>query len=71
MLGKSARQTINSNQSTSGLNGLIDAARSVVTAHALRDDDKASDENVSDAIANLQRCLPKQRRETHADHSPD
>lgn len=55
---------------TSELENLTEAARAVVTAHSLRDDDKASDEDVSDAIANLKRCLPRHRREARAAHTP-
>jgi hypothetical protein len=53
----------------SELESLTKAARAVVTAHAMRDDDRASDEDVSDAIAKLKRCLPRHRREARADHS--
>jgi hypothetical protein len=64
MLGKIVNQKTKSHSSSSGLEGLIEAARVVVRAHALRDDDKASDDDVSDAIADLERCLPRQRNRT-------
>jgi hypothetical protein len=62
MLGKIVDQKAKSRLSTSELEGLIEAARDVVRAHALRDDDKASDDDISDAIADLERCLPRQRK---------
>ena len=55
---------------TSELESLAQAACAVVTAHSLRDDDRGSDEDLSDAIANLKRCLPRQRRERRSDSSP-
>jgi hypothetical protein len=64
MPGKIANQKANPHSSTSQFEGLIGAARDVVKAHALRDDDRASDEDVSDAIAVLQRCLPRRRKGT-------
>jgi|KBSMisStaDraftv2_1062788.scaffolds.fasta_scaffold53820_2 hypothetical protein len=57
-------------RSTSALNLLIEAARAVVTAHTLRDDDMGSDEDVSDAIANLERLLPRQYGKRGPGHSP-
>ena len=64
MLGKSANHKTKSRPSTSEFEGLVKAARAVVRTHALRDDDKASDEDVSDAIAELEGCLPRQRKGT-------
>jgi hypothetical protein len=46
---------------SSAVRELIEAAREVVRAHRRRDLDRASDEDVSDAIADLERCLPRQR----------
>src|ERR1700692_2739120 len=57
-MSENANRRTKSSQSTSGLDGLIEAARAVVTAHSLRDDDVGSDDDVSDAIANLGRLLP-------------
>jgi hypothetical protein len=64
MLEKIANKKTKSPSSTSGFEGLIGAARAVVRAHALRDNGKASDEDVSDAIAELEGCLPRQRTGT-------
>jgi hypothetical protein len=44
--------------------GLLGAARAVVRVHALRDEDRASDEDVSDAIADLESCLPRRQKQT-------
>jgi hypothetical protein len=64
MLGTIANKKTKPRSSTSEFEGLIGAARAVVRAHALRDDDKASDEDVSDAIAELEGYLPRQRKGT-------
>jgi hypothetical protein len=42
---------------------LIVAARAVVTAHSLRDQGRRSDEDVSDAVADLRSCLDEIRRQ--------
>jgi hypothetical protein len=65
-MSENANRRTRSSLSTSGLDGLIEAARAVVTAHTLRDDDMGSDDDVSDAIANLGRLLPRQRRRRRA-----
>jgi hypothetical protein len=57
-----ADQNARSRISTSECEGLIGAARAVVRAHALRDNDRASDEDVSDAIADLESCLPRRQK---------
>jgi len=59
MLGEIVNQKTRSRESKSGFEGLVEAARAVVRASALRDEDKASDEAVSDAIAELEGCLPR------------
>jgi hypothetical protein len=58
-----ADQNAKSPSSTSEREGLIGAARAVVRAHALRDDGRASDEDVSDAIADLESCLPRRQKQ--------
>ncbi len=60
MLGKSANEKSKSRSSTSGFEGLLEAARAVVRAHHLRDRDEADDGDVSDAIAELDDSLPRQ-----------
>jgi len=59
-----ADQKTKSRPSTFEREGLIGAARAVVRAHALRDEDRASDEDVSDAIADLESCLPRWQKQT-------
>jgi hypothetical protein len=62
MLGKHANQKIKSQASTAEFEGLIKAARAVVTAHHRRDRDEADDGDVADAIAELEDSLPRQRK---------
>lgn len=57
---KSKRRGTRSSTPKSEVQELIEAAREVVRAHRRRDLDRASDEDVSDAIADLERCLPRQ-----------
>jgi hypothetical protein len=57
---KSERRGTESRIPSSAVRELIEAAREVVRAHKRRDLDRASDEDVSDAIADLERCLPPQ-----------
>ncbi|MBZ5664809.1 MAG: hypothetical protein LAO30_09425 [Acidobacteriia bacterium] len=64
MLGKSANQKNKSGSSTAEFEGLIKAARAVVRAHHLRDRDEGDDCDVSDAIAELEGSLPRQRKRT-------
>ncbi len=64
MPGNSANQKTKSRSSTSEFEGLIKAARAVVRAHHLRDRDEADDCDVSDAIAELEDSLPRQRKRT-------
>jgi hypothetical protein len=71
MLSKSANRETKLRSSTSEFEGLIEAARIVVRTHALRDEDKASDEDLSDAIAELEGCLPHSARERLADCNSD
>lgn len=66
---KIADQGARSRSSPSESEGLIGAARSVVRAHALRDDGRASDEDVSDAIADLESCLPRRQKHRTAHSS--
>lgn len=49
---------------------LVDAARGVVRAHALRDDAEASDDDVGDAIAGLERCLSSLTLVEHSEAGP-
>lgn len=56
---KSERPGTRSRTPSSEMRELIEAAREVVRAHRKRDLDTASDEDVSDAIADLERCLPR------------
>ena len=42
---------------------LVIAARAVVRAHSLRDQGRRSDEDVSDAIADLKSCLDEIRQQ--------
>jgi len=67
---KIKNQKTRSRSSKSELEGLIEAARAVVRAHFLRDHDKASDEDVSDAIAVLEGCLPRHREGRAAKQPP-
>ena len=64
MLGKNANQKNKSGSSTSEFEGLIRAARAVVRAHHRRDRDEADDGDVSDAIAELEDSLLRQRKPT-------
>lgn len=57
---RSERRGTVSRMPNSAVRELIEAAREVVRAHRRRDLDRASDEDVSDAIADLERCLPRQ-----------
>ena len=61
---KIADQKAKSPSFASECEGLIEAARAVVRAHHLRDRDEADDGDVSDAIAELEDSLPRQRRGT-------
>jgi hypothetical protein len=67
---ESASRRTELSRSTSALDVLIKAARAVVTAHTLRDDDMGSDDDVSDAIANLERVLPRQHGKRRPGLSP-
>jgi hypothetical protein len=57
---KSERSGTISRTPSSEVRELIEAAREVVRAHRRRDLDTASDEDVSDAIADLERSLLRQ-----------
>jgi hypothetical protein len=60
MSEKGERSGTRSRTPNSQVRELIEAAREVVLAHRRRDLDTASDEDVSDAIADLERRLPRQ-----------
>jgi hypothetical protein len=59
MLEKSANKK---DKSMSEFEGLTKAARAVVRAHHLRDRDEADDSDVSDAIAELEDCIPRHHK---------
>ena len=62
MSRKTARKSTRPRPSTAGSPdyGLMETCRAGVGAHALRDAGKGSDDDVSDAIAQLERCLMQQ-----------
>ena len=67
MLEQNGNRKTGANSSTSEFDDLIESACAVVRTHDLRDADEASDEDVSDAIADLEGCLALHHKGTRPD----